>query len=252
MKFVNYCRSCYSLKTLDTPAIVSPFIIDRICNMKPTTTTSLYGTLPNQVNFFPCKTLRCTQCGFVGINIVFDVEEMSRIYANYRDAKYNTIRKFYEPTYDQSVFESRHNYVDTVTTPFIKKSLTTDVHTLIDFGGYDGLNTPHIGNERYIYDVSYKESIVPKTDTLFPCDIITCMHVLEHVPNPNTILEELRGHAKYYYFEVPKENTKNKEFWHEHINCFTMESLNGLLSRHFNILKSEEHTYLHVLCDDIR
>lgn len=251
MKFVDHCRSCSSSTCIATPAIVSPFIIDRACNMKPATTTSLYGTLPNQVNYFPCKSLTCTSCGFVGVNIVFDDEEMSRIYANYRDEKYNSLRRFYEPAYDQSVFEKRHEYVDTISTPFIRGG-TTDIHTLIDFGGYDGLNTPHIGNERYVYDVCDKESVVPKVDTLFPCDLLTCMHVLEHVPNPNTILEELKGCAKYYYFEVPRENTKNKEFWHEHVNCFTMESLKHLLSRHFNILKSEEHAYLHVLCNDLR
>lgn len=252
MKFVNYCRSCYSQKCNGTPAIVSPFIIDRVCNMKPSATTSLYGSLPNQVNYFPCKTLVCTQCGFVGVNIVFDDDELSRIYSNYRDENYNALRKLYEPNYDPSIFERRHEYVDAITTPFILGGVTTDVHTLIDFGGYDGLNTPHIGNERYVYDVCDKESIVPKTDTLFSCDLMTCMHVIEHVPNPSTILKEIKGRAKYYYFEVPKEDTKTKEFWHEHINCFTMESLEHLLSRHFNILKMEEHTYLHALCDDFR
>lgn len=252
MKFINYCRSCYSRECNGTPAIVAPFIVDRVCNMKPSATTSLYGTLPNQVNYFPCKTLTCASCGFVGVNIVYDDEEMSSIYANYRDEKYNTLRRVYEPSYDQTVFESRHEYVDKVSTPFILGGVTTNINTLIDFGGYDGLNTPHVGNERYVYDVCDKETILPKIDTLFNCDLLTCMHVLEHLPNPNTVLEEMKGSAKYYYFEIPKENPVNKQFWHEHINCFTMESLSHLLSRHFNILKTEENTYLQVLCDDLR
>jgi hypothetical protein len=176
---------------------------------------------------------------------------MSRIYTNYRDEKYNSLRMVYEPTYDPTIFETRHDYVDTVTTPFILGGVTTDVQTLVDFGGYDGLNTPRIGHERYVYDVCDKETVIPKTDTLPTCDLVTCMHVLEHVPDPNTILKDIKGHAKYYYFEVPKENVHVKEFWHEHINCFTMESLVGLLSRHFNVLKTEEHAYLHVLCDDL-
>lgn len=251
MKFIDYCRSCKSRECVGTPAIVAPFIIDRVCNMKPTKTSSLYGGLPNQVHYFPCKTLTCTSCGFVGVNIVYDDEEMARIYKNYRDEQYNTQRRVYEPTYDHTVFEKRHAYVDTVTTPFILEGVSA-VYTLIDFGGYDGLNTPHIGNKRYIYDVCDKEALLPKIDTLFSCDLITCMHVLEHTPDPNRILEEIKGKAKYYYFEVPKENPVNKEFWHEHINCFTMKSFIELLSRHFNVLKYEEHTYLHILCDDIR
>jgi len=252
MKFVDYCRSWLFTGCVGTPAIVAPFIVDRICNMKPTLTTSLYGALPNQVNYFPCQTLTCASCGFVGVNIMYDDEEMSCMYANYRDEKYNALRRIHEPTYDQTVFEKRHEYVDTVSTPFILGGVPSDIKTLIDFGGYDGLNTPYIGNERYVYDICDKETLIPKIDTLFKCDLMTCMHVLEHLPNPNTVLEEIKGNAKYYYFEIPRENPENKQFWHEHINCFTMKSFIELLSRHFNILKYEEHTYLHVLCDDIR
>jgi hypothetical protein len=252
MKFIDYCRSCYSRGCVGTPGIVAPFIVDRAFNMKPARTTSLYGTLPNQVNYFPCQTLTCVSCGFVGVNIMYDDEEMSRIYTNYRDEKYNALRRIHEPTYDHTIFKNRHAYVDTVTTPFIQEGVSTDIQTLIDFGGYDGLNTPYIGKERYIYDVCDKETrVVSKIDTLFNCDLMTCMHVLEHIPDPNTILDEIKGKAKYYYFEVPKENPLHKEFWHEHINCFTMKSLTQLLSRHFNVLKTQENIYLNVLCDDI-
>ena len=65
------------------------------------------------------------------------------------------------------------------------------------------------------------------------------MHVLEHAPNPNKIIEEIKGNAKYYYFEVPKDNVSNKEFWHEHINCFSMDSFSYLLSKHFKIMNKE-------------
>lgn len=251
MKFIDYCRSCRSHECVGTPAIVAPFIVDRVYNMRPSATTSLYGGLPNQVNYFPCKTLTCTSCGFVGLNIVWDDEEMARLYKNYRDEEYNAQRRAHEPTYDPTVFEKRHAYVDTVSTPFIQAG-TTGIETLIDFGGYDGLNTPCIGKHRYVYDVCDRATVLPKIDALFPCDLMTCMHVLEHVPDPTTVLEEMKGKARYYYFEVPKDTPVHKEFWHEHINCFTMDSFTALLSRHFTVLQSEEHTYLHVLCDDIR
>ena len=249
MKFIHYCRSCGSDMCTTTPAILAPFIVKRIFNMNLEKTTSLYG-IPNQVNYFPCRTLTCNNCGFVGVNILFDDNEMSRLYVNYRDDEYNKTRLGYEPNYKWDVFNERHTYVDEVSQPFIEK-YTSDVHTLIDFGGYDGLNTPHIGRERYVYDICNVESKVPITDTLFKCDIITCMHVLEHAPDPNKILEEIKGHAKYYYFEVPKENVTNKEFWHEHINCFVMKSFVGLLSKHFKVVAQKEDKFLHVLCEDI-
>ena len=73
MKFINYCRSCSSNTCTTRPAILAPFMVDRIFGMKPESTTSLYG-VPNQVNYFPCKSLTCETCGFVGVNILFDDE----------------------------------------------------------------------------------------------------------------------------------------------------------------------------------
>ncbi|MGA1046847.1 MAG: methyltransferase domain-containing protein [Minisyncoccia bacterium] len=250
MKFINYCRSCNSIDCNTNPAILAPFLTERIFDIKPETTTTLYG-LPNQINYFPCKTITCKTCGFVGINILFDKDEMSNLYREYRSDDYNRTRLFYEPTYKNNIFASRHKYVDDVSQPFILKHVS-DIYTLIDYGGYDGLNTPRIGNERYVYDICEVESIIPIVHSLFPCDLITCMHVLEHVPDPNEILSEIKGSGKYYYFEVPNENVKNKEFWHEHINCFTMKSILHLLSRYFKIIASKEELYLHVLCEDIR
>ena len=249
MKFIDYCRSCDSKNCTFTPAIISPFITERMFGMKPQTTTSLYG-IPNQVNYFPCKTITCKNCGFVGINILFDDDEMYKLYMNYRDEKYNKVRLVYEPNYKWDAFDIRHAYVDDVSQPFIKENIS-DIDTLIDFGGYDGLNTPNIGKHRHVYDICNVESKVPITDTLFKCDLMTCMHVLEHVPDPNKIIEEMKGFSKYYYFEVPKEKIENKEFWHEHINCFTMESFSTLLSKHFKIIAKKEDKFLHVLCENI-
>lgn len=249
MKFVKTCRSCDSSECITKPAILAPFLVKRIFDMEPESTTSLYG-IPNQVNYFPCKTLICKDCKFVGVNITFDDEEMNNLYFNYRDDKYNQERLRFEPTYKNDVFDKRHSYVDEVSQPFIEE-YTSNIETLIDFGGYDGLNTPNVGARRFVYDICNVESHVPITDTLFNCDIITCMHVIEHAPNPNKILEEIKGKAKYYYFEVPKENTENKEFWHEHINCFTMNSFIHLLSKHFRVIAKKEDKFLHVLCEDI-
>jgi hypothetical protein len=249
MKFINYCRSCGSDVCITRPAILAPFIVERIFGMEPETTTSLYG-IPNQVNYFPCKTLMCEICGFVGINILFDNDEMSKLYMNYRDDEYNKTRLTYEPTYKWDVFNERHSYVDEVSQPFIEEYVS-NVETLIDFGGYDGLNTPHIGKDRYVYDICNVESKIQITDTLFSCDLITCMHVLEHVPDPNKIIEEVKGKARYYYFEVPNENIMNKQFWHEHINCFTIDSFVDLLSRHFKVVAKKEDKFLHVLCENI-
>jgi len=249
MKFIHNCRACNSDKCTFKPSIIAPFLVERMFNMVPQPTKHLYG-VPNQVNYFPCKTMKCGDCGFCGINIMFDDEEMNNLYLNYREDEYNRVRLKYEPEYKCSTFNERHAYVNDVSDPFINSHIK-DVDTLIDFGGYDGLNTPNIGKNRHVYDICNVESKVPITDTLFNCDLMTCMHVLEHVPDPNKIIEEMKGFSKYYYFEVPKEKTENKEFWHEHINCFTMESFSNLLSKHFKIIAKKEDKFLHVLCENI-
>jgi len=249
MKFLQTCRSCGSNVCTTTPAILAPFLVKRIFDMEPQSTCSLYG-IPNQINYFPCKTLTCGICGFVSVNILFDDEEMSKLYVNYRDDEYNTTRLSYEPNYKWLAFTERHVYVDEVTQPFIETHVP-HIKTLIDFGGYDGLNTPRIGESQYVYDICNVESKVPITSTLFECDLITCMHVLEHAPDPNKIIEQIKDKATYYYFEVPKETPENKEFWHEHINCFTMKSFIHLLSRHFRIIAKMENKFLHVLCENI-
>lgn len=249
MKFIHNCRACNSDKCTFKPSIIAPFLVERMFDMVPQPTKHLYG-VPNQVNYFPCKTMKCSDCGFCGINIMFDDEEMNNLYLNYREDEYNRVRLKYEPEYKCSTFNERHAYVNDVSDPFINSHIK-DVDTLIDFGGYDGLNTPNIGKHRHVYDICNVESKVPITDTLFNCDLMTCMHVLEHVPDPNKIIEEMKGFSKYYYFEVPKEKTENKEFWHEHINCFTMESFSNLLSKHFKIIAKKEDKFLHVLCENI-
>ena len=172
---------------------------------------------------------------------------MNKLYLNYRDANYNQTRLLFEPNYNFSMFEKRRAYVTEVEQllkPYSPK-------TMIDYGAGDGTNTPHFDNcDMYTYDISNVKSLIKKTSTLFQCDLITCMQVLEHVPDPNIILEEIKSaKALYYYFEVPNEDTtKPKEFWHEHINFFNLESFTKLLSKYFTIIYSDAMLHVRVIC----
>jgi len=240
MKFIAYCRSCYSLNTKSNCAILAPFLVYRMFDIVPESTTNLYS-LPNQVNYFPCKTLICDDCGFVGVNILFDDEEMNKLYLNYRDSNYNATRVHFEPNYGITRFQKRDDYVVGVE-HFIGKNIS-NIKSLIDYGGSNGLNTPHIGDSRYIYDISQvnlEDETLVYTPVLFKCDLITCMQVLEHVPDPNIILQEIANNSNYCYFEVPNEHGGKKEFWHEHINSFNITSFTNLISKYFTILDSRE------------
>lgn len=119
-------------------------------------------------------------------------------------------------------------------------------------GGDTGINTPFKGRleVHHVYDISNKgtvsgASFVTKEDIAENCyDLITVMHVLEHVPYPNELLNNIvtymDAHTKLY-IEVPYETVfreavsmkrspyQLKRHWHEHINFFTKESIEQLI-----------------------
>ena len=252
MKFVTYCRSCSSRDVVYNDAILSPFVTHKMFNIKPVKTDYLYGQLTNnKVNYMPCYSSKCNSCNFLGINIVFDDEEMSNLYRGYRGDEYDSIRRLYEPSYSSNMFCTKHEYVKEV-----EKLLSNhckDVTSLIDFGGGDGINTPVLSNvDTYVFDISDIKCLHTKIDKLFKCDLITCMQVLEHVSDPNEICKSLRTFSRYYYFEVPNEDTsKLKEMWHEHINFFNTTSFKNLLSRHFEILHVETNNlHIRAICKE--
>jgi hypothetical protein len=234
MKYVFHCRVCGDTDVNSRPAIIAPFVTEMIHGMSPQPTTCLYG-LPNHCNYMPCRTLICAGCGFVGSNAMFDDAEMDRLYVDYRGSKYTACRRRYEPDYCPERYGVRMAYVDMCVVPFINAH-THGLETCIDYGGGDGVNTPNVCAQIEVYDVSNVASVYPATSSLHRCDIIVCMQVLEHVTDLHALLQSIRGHARYYYFEVPHEpHGHARELWHEHINSFTLGSFEKLLSMHFNV-----------------
>ena len=80
-------------------------------------------------------------------------------------------------------------------------------------------------------------------------DLITICHVLEHVPYPRDILKRIRTELKNggkLYIEIPQisrpySGNLDRFFWVEHLNYFSLNTLDGLLrSEGFRIAKNGE------------
>jgi hypothetical protein len=122
---------------------------------------------------------------------------------------------------------------------------------ILDFGG-NGSVIPEDSYEVFSYDVGNESTpeYVQRIGNLDQLssqeyDVITCNHVLEHVPEPQALLQDIRGlcnNKNYLYLEVPYEfsippnqpssleKCLGLEGFDEHINKFNVKSLISLLT----------------------
>ena len=82
-----------------------------------------------------------------------------------------------------------------------------------------------------------------RTNVNIDFDLVTCNQVLEHVPEPLKILEEIStvmSPKTWLYFDLPFEKImqgnadlevrlKQKKHWHEHINFFSAKGIKKLV-----------------------
>ena len=245
------CVCCAGDRILRSPAVLMPFIADRIFHWTPVSIDPSWGlkTIANGQAYSICNTLYCEKCGFVFLDLRFSDKELARLYANYRDDAYVNLRDYYEPGYRErnQVLQVGNVYIRDVEA-FLEPVLKLPVK-LLDWGGDTGKNTPFKTCQTVfdIYDISDKMPVfgarrVTKTEvqsTVY--DLIVCSNVLEHVPYPASLLGEIcacMGEQTILYLEVPLEEImkapftgfhRNKRHWHEHINFFSQAALQKLL-----------------------
>ncbi len=200
-----------------------------------------------------CNSLWCTACGLLFMDLRFSEAELAALYADYRGTEYVALRERYEPGYalrNQSL-DAGILYMEAVEA-FLDPHVSSRPRVL-DWGGDTGRNTPYAGSRAlgHVHDISGKR-LLPELecvdrDTAFSTayDLVVCSNVLEHVPHPADLVMELRqtmGRGTILYVEVPHEDlarthqgpedlNRSKRHWHEHINFFSLESLQRLLRR---------------------
>lgn len=253
-RIANCCVCCGTTDLSASPAIIMPFVSDRAFGWKPTRVDDSWGlrTISSGMAYALCNSLLCNECGLIFMDVRFTDSEMARLYHDYRGKDYTALRERYEPGYIHRNAELgvRLSYL-TESESFISSHIRKP-HRILDWGGDTGVNTPFVNSasEITLYDISQKKDSAGEGISSRKrlegkhFDLITCSNVLEHVPYPHEVLVDICGYMSpdtFLFIEVPFENLRIREsdvsalnlkrHWHEHINFFSRESLDQLLTR---------------------
>jgi hypothetical protein len=199
----------------------------------------------------------CKDCGFVGPSQVYPFHQLVGLYKDYRSDAYNRDRCSVEPSYrdimdavgkSQQEIASRIQNIDAIVERLVPLA---SIDTVLDWGGGEGRFIPSSLRQKSvtILDYSTEEPVDPayvrleKLDPSQQYDYIQICHVLEHVSEPRSLMEEVVSHLKpggYIYVELPQDKseqelglfasspTKAMHSIHEHLNLYSQKALHGL------------------------
>lgn len=243
-----------------SPAILMPFISHRALGWKPVVIDESWGlnSIRTGNAYAVCNSLMCSSCGHLFLDIRFSDAELADLYRDYRGEEYTALRDFYEPGYRlrNEALEQGSNYAHLVEA-FLSPYLQLPV-SILDWGGDTGKNTPykHAASRFDIYDISEMPLVdgarrVAKEEAFDnQYELIVCSNVLEHVPYPSEVLFDMAkamSEKSVLYIEVPFEEVMRlrgsealtcKKHWHEHINFYSLLSMQKLLENcGFEVLK---------------
>ena len=207
MKHTFSCIICNSKEMDSLSAVVHPFIAERIWKRAP------FG-----IEFDHCKS-----CGITFFNPRPSDDELNALYTGYRGAKYQQARQKHEKEYtvefNRMLGDCGWNlHRKAVLSKIIKTNVDSHrIKSVLDYGGDRGqFIPPDFSNaEKYVYEISGLKPIAgvktikklsESTDRKF--DFIMCCHLLEHVPYPSEIINNIKLFARkntVFYFEVPYE-----------------------------------------------
>ncbi len=252
MKIAKRCVACDGLRLNHAPAVLMPFIANRVFGWKPTPISPEWGLrdLPVGLACNICKSMMCEDCGMLFLDMRFDDEEMAALYDDYRGEAYTAARDRFEPGYaarnalmlEGSGYNAR---IEAFLEPHVRAN-----PRVLDWGGDSGVNTPFRSRmaRHDIYDISNRPVVdgarIVDLDAAKATDydLVVFANVLEHVSYPRSALREIvnvmRPHTTLY-LEVPHEDVvrlfedssqrlEHKRHWHEHINFFSTQSLDAL------------------------
>jgi hypothetical protein len=251
----RYCICCDGDRLSRSPAVLMPFVAQRVFGHEPVEITAEWGLrdLRNGMAYTLCNSLQCQECGVLFLDFRFTDEQMAALYHNYRDELYNSQRVRYEPGYASVVghYAKRADYLAEVEV-WLASHLPA-APAVLDWGGDSGINSLFLTKNRllHIHDISGVD-LVPGAQRVVSeklsqerYDLVVCSEVLEHVSFPQELLRQIlptMGMHTLLYLEVPHEALVRqnpdsldlaplKRHWHEHINFYTEKALCSMLER---------------------
>ena len=249
-RVASRCICCGNDNLEKNSAILMPFIAHRVFDWRPVLIDDSWQlkTIPNGYAYSVCNSLYCSDCDFLFLDMRFTDSEMARLYSDYRGPDYESLREHYEPGYAARNKLLNHEVTYTNQVEEFIRPYVTFPPAILDFGGDTGKNSPFKNSCKQldIYDISNKDTVpgarlISKEDAIkVKYDLIVCAQTLEHVPNPFSVLTEIRSLMRkdtLLYIELPCEEIMKqppqarsaKRHWHEHINFYSENSIVRLL-----------------------
>lgn len=211
MYLCEHCPCCGSDRFHRFPAVVAPFIAAYALN----------GDAPS------ANLLECRECSHRYFDQRFDEIEMAHLYQRYRSEEYFRCRHGYEPWYSKSINEGIGG--DPLSIADRKKHLRhfmgdqakSMFRSILDYGGDRGQFIPEgMASLNYVFEMSDAEPIhgvnkLTSKEELaehHPFSLILMCHVLEHLPEPEQAIREVRdlleADSGLLLIEVPNERYK--------------------------------------------
>ncbi|MGV7211538.1 class I SAM-dependent methyltransferase [Oxalobacteraceae bacterium A2-2] len=261
MKIAHSCPVCHSSNFLKKVGFISPFIAHRVFDL-PTVRVEYGGGSFTPVCF--TNSILCNDCTFIFSQLRYEDDEMARIYRDYRSEAYADARNAYEPGYKELNTKIGVNPQETANRMATLKDFlegevdTSRLGSVLDYGGDQGQNIPDYPSlvKKYVYEVSGAATVpgverIAKLSAIGPVDLVMNANVLEHIPYPAEVLNEMKTvchRDTVVFIDVPNDLTEanpHPEQFHEHINFFNKQSLATLMRANgFEVLKVED-----VVCD---
>ena len=173
---------------------------------------------------------RCDRCDLVYFSHRFDDDALAAMYSGYRNERYLSIRRRWEPWYSQAVNATMEPGSDAVAervqfvTNIVESYIQVDtLRNIVDYGGDQGQFFPAgYSGPKYVIDVSGKD-LVDGVQAVSSLDelpdrphLVVAAGLLEHLVDPVKLVKEIRAAIAddgVFYAEVPLDRPRVRQ-WH--------------------------------------